>query len=260
MKSRLYTSLLSHRTIVSTTLMLAALITSAHATPLTVVNGGFDETGISGSYEFNTNWTTGSQSVTGWTSSGYNFVIVPDTADSTGATSSYGVGDLKLWGPGDGSMNGLGASPDGGNYLAMDGAFSVGAVSQMIYGLTPGQAVDVSFYYAGAQQHGYNGTTTEAFDVSLGGETLKTPVLDNAAHGFTGWQSETLTFTPTSSNELLSFLSVGTPNGVPPFTLLDGVSMSPVAATPEPGSFALLLTGIAGVGGMVRDRLNKKSS
>jgi hypothetical protein len=257
MKSRLFSNLLRHRTTVFTTLASVALATSAYATPITVVNGSFEETGISGSYEFNTDWTAGPQSVTGWTSNGYNFVIVPGTADSTGATSSYGTDDLKLWGPANGSLNGLGASPDGGNYLALDGAFSVGAVSQMIYGLTPGQAVAVSFYYAGAQQHGYDGPTTEAFNVSLGGDTLTTPVLNNAAHGFTGWQSETLTFTPTSSSELLSFLAVGTPGGVPPFTLLDGVSISPVAETPEPGSFALLLTGILGAVGAGRRRFLK---
>jgi hypothetical protein len=73
-----------------------------------------------------------------------------------------------------------------------------------------------------------------------------TPVLQNANHGFTGWRQQTLSFVVTSATEVLSFLAIGTPAGVPPFALLDGVTISEV---PEPGSLVLLGAGL-GVAGL----------
>ena len=85
-------------------------------------------------------------------------------------------------GPGNGSSNGLPASsPDGGNYLALDGAYAVAPVSQSISGLTPGVSTTVSFLWAGAQQSGFTGPTTEQFRVSLGSSSQLTPVLSNAS-------------------------------------------------------------------------------
>jgi hypothetical protein len=76
----------------------------------------------------------------------------------------------------------------------------------------------------------------------------------NASEGFTGWQTDSFTFTATSTSEVLSFLAVGTPAGVPPFTLLDGIS---VTQTPEPQSLVLFATGLIGVSGLVRRRFQK---
>jgi len=236
-------------------LALALAGTGAKATNL-VTNGSFEQlTGGSGQIGYN-----GSSLLTGWTNGqdgsgdlGYNFVYTPGTADTTGAN---GVdGNVTLWGPGDGSNNGLPAtSPDGGNYIAADGAYEVAPISQTIGGLTVNAKYAVSFYYAGAQQSGFTGTTTEAWDVSLGGQTLDTTTLDDTNHGFTGWQYTTLTFTATSTSEVLSFLSAGTPSGEPPFTLLDGVSMTQVTTVPEPASAAMLLTGLMAIGVIVRRR------
>ena len=223
---------------------LAVLATSLQAASL-VTNGSFEQLSRPGvAAEFGSRFP--SQQVTGWTTNGYNFVYTSGSADTTGATGQYG--NVGLWGPGNGSNNGLPASsPDGGNYLALDGAYAVAPVSQSISGLTPGVSTTVSFLWAGAQQSGFNGATTEQFRVSLGSSSQLTPVLSNSGHGFTGWKSAALSFVPTSSTEVLSFLAIGTPNGVPPFSLLDGVSVS--SATPEPASVGLMLCTLAGFGG-----------
>jgi hypothetical protein len=217
--------------------VLSAVLTASLQATSIVTNGNFEQLKVSGvSSQFGTYYA--SQQVTGWSTAGYNFVFTPGTADTTGAAGQYGK--LYLWGPKNGSNNGLTTSPAAGNFLAFDGGTHVGAVSQTISGLKIGKYVDVSFYYAAAQQYGFNAATTEQFKVSLGGQTDLTPVLSIVNHGFSGWHYETLSFKATSSSEVLSFLASGTPTGVPPFALLDGVSMS---ITPEPATWALVLLG-----------------
>ena len=56
---------------------------------------------------------------------------------------------------------------------------------------------------------------------------------------------ETLYFTATGPAEVLSFFAAGGPGGVPPFALLDGVSMM---AVPEPSTWAMMLIGFGGLG------------
>ena len=220
-----------------------------------VQNGDFELTSGHSSGEWDSHYPY--VNVTGWISNGYNFVFAPGTADTTGAYSSEFNNTLKLYGPGNGSANGLSNSPTGGNFVASDGAFQQGAITQTINGLTVGHTYRLAFDWAGAQQYGFNGPNTEQWSVSLGGDTQNTVVLNNASHGFTGWQHQTFDYTANSSSELLSFLAVGTPNGVPPFSLLDGVSLydttpTPPPAptdTPEPGAIALAAAGFAGFAG-----------
>ena len=81
--------------------ILLTFASPARATQSYVVNGSFETTtNGTGQLGYNTN-------ATGWTNvvnggvDGYNFLFAPGTADTTGAT---GVdGNIKLWGPGDGS-------------------------------------------------------------------------------------------------------------------------------------------------------------
>jgi hypothetical protein len=217
----------------------------ARATQSYVINGSFETTTAgTGQLGFNTN-------ATGWTNvvnggvDGYNFLFAPGTADTTGAT---GVdGNLKLWGPGDGSANGLPASsPDGGNYVAADGIYETGAIQQQITGLTIGTSYTLGFYWAGAQQSGYTGVNTEGWQVSFTGDpTQDTAIASNTTEGFTGWMHQTFTFIAQSATPTLSFLAVGTPNGEPPFSLLDGVSLT--QTTPEPATNALIGLGLLGI-------------
>ncbi|MBV8646344.1 hypothetical protein [Paludibacterium sp.] len=217
---------------------------AAEATNL-VTNGDFSTNGGGGQVGFNT-------TLNGWTlanSQSYTFLFGSGTQATSGVTGQYG--SLSLWGPGNGSQNGLTSSPAGGYFIAQDGAFQQAAMQQTINGLVAGQNYAVSFYWAGAQQSGFTGATTEQWEVSLGGQNLYTSVVSDPSEGFSGWQYTTLTFTATSSSELLSFLSIGTPSGVPPFALLDGVSMTQVASAPEPASAAVMLTGLAGLMALV---------
>ena len=233
---------------------LAVAATSMQAASL-VTNGSFEQLSSPGvAAEFGSRYP--SQQVTGWTTSGYNFVFTPGSADTKGAKGEFG--GVALWGPGRGSNNGLPAtSPDGGNFLALDAAYAVGPVTQSISGLTPGEATTVSFYWAGAQQAGFTGATTEQLKVSLGSSTQSTPVLNNVSHGFTGWKATAFSFVPTSSTEVLSFLAVGTPGGVPPFSLLDGVSVS---TTPEPASLGLMACTLVGFGAFAYRRRKQSRS
>jgi len=223
-------------------LAFAAWSDAARAGPNLVQNGDFEETSIAGSYQFGTGYESGGQpvdTVTAWTTSGYNFVFQSGTSATTGAAGSDG--NVKLWGPGDGAANGLpDSSPAGGNFIAADGAYEVSAISQTIVGLIPGQAAVLTFYWAGAQQSGFTGPTSDQWEVSLGSQTLYTPVVDLASQGFSGWMTETMTFTPTSSSEVLSFTAIGTPSGEPPFALLDGVSLT----VPEPASWVLMVSSV----------------
>ncbi|MHA4871646.1 PEP-CTERM sorting domain-containing protein [Duganella sp. PWIR1] len=224
----------------STAAMLAA--GAAQAGEL-ITNGGF-ENGTVGQLGYNA-------SVPGWyNGNSYNFLFNATGADTTGTTSEYGP--LKLWGPGNGANNGLTASPAGGSFIAADGGFQIGPISQMVNGLVPGQQYTLSFYWAGAQQYGFDGPTTEKWVVGFGSNFQETAVRDNLNHGFTGWQKETMTFTAANTSEALSFLAIGTPAGVPPFSLLDGVSMT--AAVPEPSTWAMLALGLGVLGFTARRR------
>ena len=230
---------------------------AAHASNVygLVTNGGFETTTNStGQLGFNTNATGWTNLYEAGTTYGYNFLFASGSADTTGATGN--AGNLKLWGPGDGSANGLPASsPDGGYYIANDGAYDVAAVQQNITGLTAGSKYVVGFWWAGAQQSGFDGATTDQWAVSLGSQTLDTTVVSLPDKGFSGWQYTRFTFTADAASDVLSFLAIGTPSGEPPFALLDGVSMF---AAPEPGTFALI--GLALVAIPITARLRRRRS
>jgi len=56
--------------------------------------------------------------------------------------------------------------------------------------------------------------------------------------------SQSFTYTATATSEVLSFLAAGGPSGAPPFVLLDGVSIIPIA---EPASWMTLVGAVASV-------------
>ena len=221
-----------------------------------LINGSFEQ--YSGGYNATaTKLGTASQlsnsgtgnytALTGWTigAGTYGFLMAPGAADTTGAYSPQFSNTLTLWGSNNGGLVSLPASsPDGGNYVLLDAAdgYRGAGISQTLTGLTKGQQYSVTFNWASGQQHGYDGITTESLQVNFGSQTQTTNVVTNASHGFTPWQQQTFTFTADGTSDVLNFLAVGTPSGLPPMVLLDGVSF---AAVPEPGSLALVAVGLA---------------
>ncbi len=235
------------------------LVGSASAAVNLVTNGSFEaNTFGTGQLGFNTD-------LTGWTyasyKKNYDFLFGPGggisntDADKPGATGSKG--NVSLWGPDNPGKthpaNGLTLSPDGGYFLAIDPSYrNTGPISQTLHGLKIGQTYTLNFDYAAAQQFHFNGITSEGWDVTFGSTTHSTPTLINSNHGFTGWKQSKMKFVATSTTQKLSFLATGGPKStLPPFALLDGVSLTGV---PEPTSWALMILGFGGIGAVVRNR------
>jgi len=226
---------------------LAALSTPAFAN--LVLNFGFESNAGNGEIGFNTSaspWI-----VPGATAQKYTFLwnagagASGTTADTTGALGSLGT--VRLWGPGSGSANGLTLSPNGGAFIGSDGAFQDEPIQQTINGLVAGARYAVTFDWAAAQQFGFNGPTASGWMVSFGSapsQSTMNMVIGN--HGFSGWQQSTFDFIADGTSDTLSFLSTGVGGAaLPPFSLLDGVSLTSV---PEPSTWAMMLVGFGLLG------------
>lgn len=251
--------------------------TQASAATELVTNGNFStySTPNGGSYQMSADGSYGKQYVSGWyntptsctlsgcdlsgTTAGYNFIATSASAVTTqNGIQTNDNGTMSLWG-GNGftGSNQIGGS--GGSFLVADGAYEQSLIIQTISGLTVGQKYQLTFNYAGAQQYGYTGTTTEAwtavfYDSNNNNlQTYTTDTLTDASKGFTGWKAASVLFTATSTSETLGFIAKGTPDGQPPMSLLDDVSLkayqSPV---PEPATWALMIGGFGGVGFSLR--------
>ena len=143
-------------------------------------------------------------------------------------------------------------SPDGGNFIGADGdPWFHESLNQIVSGLTVGRSYKLSFYQAAAQQDGQLGPTTEQWQVSFGNDTQFSRMVSLPEAGVSPWERVTMTFTASSNSQLLSFLAQGTPNGAPPISFLDGVSLT---AVPEPATWAMMIGGFALIGAAMRRR------
>jgi PEP-CTERM motif len=242
---------LASRAIV-TAMVLSSLGSAAYAAPVSLVtNGDFTASTYTSNSQFGSGSSQQGQGVTGWTgNNGYDLYFTSAAAASTvNAAGQYSyTGKEKLYGP-------VANSPTGGAFVALDGDSALtSTISQSISGLTVGSQYKLDFDWGAAQAQSRSGATTESFAVSLGNQTFTTKSVANPSRSFTGWMHQTFTYTATSATEALTFLSVGTPTGLPPIATLDGVSL---VAVPEPASLALLSFGLLGVYAVRRHTVRK---
>ena len=235
------------KNVVVATAMALNFVMPAMAIDL-VANGGFENNGglgqLGGGISFATGWASATPASGPPTA--FNF-IANSNADSTGFSSIYSPPNIKLWGPSSGVNNGFTGSPNGGYFIAASGDYGVGALSQTITGLTVGDQYTLSYQWAASQMSDNLGATSQYWSASLGSESHDSPTFNLPSQGFSGWMTQTETFTATGASLSLSFLAHGLPS-LTPTLLLDGVSLTPVSV-PEPstlamGGFATLLVGL----------------
>jgi hypothetical protein len=234
-----------------------AIGSAAHAAPNLITNPGFDATSTSETNYFYGAGNYNVDAATGWKLGGYGLYIFAGTATSANVGNVPG---FRLWGNPDntpgapGSVaNGYVDSPSGGNYLGLDGDTTPGVqgtVTQTLYGLTAG-TYRISFDWAAAQQTDQTGPTTESVIVNFGGQSQQTSYVSNASKGFVPWQRQSFDFYTAGGDTVLQFVASGTPAGLPPFVLLDGLNAS---AVPEPATWAMMIVGMGLVGMSLRRR------
>ena len=261
--------------------ILAALSMPAFAANL-VTNGSFETNFGAGQFNQTLPGSAGGQNAnhpgttaSGWTvigtnanyPDGYAFLFKNNNSFTTsngsvgptsGSANPSGSPTLPLWG------NSQDGSPDGNYFYGVDSTYHPSALTQEIGGLVDGRTYTLTFDYAAAQQFDYDGNTIDDWVVTLGGQQIATTNLKLPSHGFSGWFTDSVSFTYEGEGQnpgLLSFVNLGmggcnaqfkncapvdpAASGGPPFSLLDGVSLT--GSAPEPSTWAMMFIGFAGL-------------
>jgi len=254
---------------------LALILSLTGAFAQTVQNGNFTATPSGG-------WTTSNgatdtfieqggsqiQTLPNWTvtgTGGWDCVDQTSTIVTNPANGNCGNSNFNF-------TTSPGAVPGGytGGIFVADAGDPI-AISQTLSGLVAGKTYSLSFYFAGAQQSGYSGASTDYWAVTTAqtnssgtvtgtSSTVDTPTLTIGTGSNGGGQccgptnsfaKDTVTFTADATGyETVTFLVGGTGNnGEPPFMFLANVAVTQV---PEPASLALFSVGLAGLIAMRR--------
>lgn len=162
------------------------------------------------------------------------------------------VGGLNGW------ATDIGASPDGGTFLAIlnngsGGAFD--ATTQYVYGFTVGLTYTLEFSYAniGLDQSAASNYANSGFvRANIAGIDFDTPVLTHDGFGSQQWFHFSETFIATAPDMYLTFTAMRPNNAIGGYAGgIDGVF---IAAVPEPSTIALLSLGIVMIAGHSRRR------
>jgi PEP-CTERM motif len=194
-----------------------------------VVNGSLDFTGSNGApLASNALYYAGSNpaALTGW-----SFL-------SPGPTAEYWV------------AFGVQPSADGGQYLGIQDldAFAprnnAHGITQAISGLTAGAGYQLTFY----SMTNHDGVGLQDWQVSFGDSTQTGLTTSPNANQTGTWVLNTMSFTASAATQALSFVAQYLPGSVPEMLNLDGIVLEqvapPVAAVPEPETYALLGVGL----------------
>ena len=142
----------------------------------------------------------------------------------------------------------LGAAADG--LMAVDLAnvsFLEGGGIQQALSTVNGQLYQLSFA-VGSSNYVGRGLAAD-IQLSIGGGAPQNFLTDATSQAAITWKTYSLNFTGTGSSMMLAFSNKDDPNTH--FAFLDDVS---VTAVPEPASYAMMLGGLAVVGGIARRR------
>ena len=242
------------------------------ATVIGLAGGAQAQTLLNGGFETFTAGTGGNRAIAGAGSTmqgwsmvnptlGYASVITTTQANSASGYLDNGQ-TIPLWNPNNGGTTTIAASGDGGNFVAFENVGNTCGcyIYQTVTGLTVNARYTVSFMQAGAAWAGGTAlATTDFWTVGWGKTTdayssytvQNSATINTPAKGFSGWVTQQLVFVATATQMVLTFMANGSPTGQPPFSLLDGVS---VTAVPEPASALLVWSGIAGLVALRRSR------
>ncbi|HEY4082804.1 MAG TPA: PEP-CTERM sorting domain-containing protein [Burkholderiaceae bacterium] len=246
-----------YRLLARPAILTCLLLTAGAACAQTnlVVNGGFEQGSGSGFYAAYGLNTFNGFAPTGWLASStyYGNLVVSQTAANPYSNDWGGVGvatDFQL------------TTPDGGNFVIADTdrteapAYS-GEIAQQINGLAIGQSYTLTFYQASSGKYQAKGASvqTTQWDVTFGDSTQVSPLMTAAYNTSTPWEKVTMSFTATSTSQLLSFFGNGSPGGTPVImAAIDGVSLTAAMPVPEPATWGMTLLGVAVIGAFVSTR------
>jgi hypothetical protein len=240
--------------------LAVALSAPAHANLVT--NGGFVPVPSIGTAKSGL-LSVNSTNIPGWTPKAYNTIGLGFWGGVVGDGTAISIDlDQALWAGNTGVRHYMNvpnvtsvSSVDGsGWFLNIDSDPRFGnTMEQTVNGLIPGHTYELSFSQAAGQYApDPDLQITSWWRVGFGSSPLVDSAIMTVAAGdpISAWQSQTMTFTATSTSQLLSFLAQGTPVGGPPFSLLSGVSLTDTTTTSVPGPLPVL--GVAAAFGASR--------